>query len=71
MLKVSRSQQQGASRVYGMIIDLLCCVDEIMMEVPKYPQANVYSSEIVTLDLLFALKSAGARARPPRPMPTP
>jgi hypothetical protein len=43
------------------IIDLFCRVDEVMPDVPKHPQANLYPSEIVTLALLFALKGVGPR----------
>lgn len=44
------------------IIELFCCVDDEMLDVPKHPQAKLYPSEVVTLALLFALKGVGNRA---------
>jgi hypothetical protein len=44
------------------IIALFYRVDEVMHDVPKHPQANLYPSEIVTLALLFARKGVGPRA---------
>lgn len=41
---------------------LFCWVDDIMLDVPRYSQANLYPSEVVTLGLLFALKGVGNRA---------
>lgn len=43
------------------IIGLYIRVDEIMRDEPKHPQAGLHPSEIVTLGLLFALKSIGQR----------
>jgi DDE family transposase len=48
---------------YDFIIELYCRVDEVLHDVPKHPQANLYPSEVVTLGILFALKaSMGERA---------
>jgi len=44
------------------ITELLYRVDEIMLDVGKHPQANLYPGEVVTLALLFALKGVGPRA---------
>ncbi len=38
------------------IIALFYRVDQIMREVPKYPQFMLYPSEVVPLVLLFVLK---------------
>ena len=38
------------------IIQLFCCVDDVMSDVPKHSQAKLYPSEVVTIGLLFALK---------------
>lgn len=38
------------------IIDLFCQIDNQMGDQPKDPQAKLYPSEMVTLDVLFALK---------------
>jgi len=44
------------------IIELFWRIDEALKDVPKHPQANLYPSEVVTLDLLFALKGGHSRA---------
>jgi len=44
------------------IIELFCRVDDLMQELPKYNQASLYPSEVVTLALLFAIKGVGNRA---------
>ena len=44
------------------IIALFCRVDEVIGDVPKHSQANLYPSEVVTMALLFALKGVGPRA---------
>ena len=44
------------------IIALFCAVDQEMLDVPKRPDAKLYSSEVVTLALLFAIKGGGTRA---------
>lgn len=44
------------------IISLFCRVHDVMKDLPKHHQANLYPSEIVTLGLLFALKGVGNRA---------
>ncbi len=44
------------------ITNLFWRVDEQMQNVPKYPQAKLNPSELVTLALLFALKGVGPRA---------
>jgi hypothetical protein len=36
------------------IIALFYAVDQEMLDVPKYPDAKLYPSEVVTLALLFA-----------------
>ncbi len=38
------------------IIELFCRVDDMMLNIPKYPQAKMYPSELVTLGIVFALK---------------
>jgi hypothetical protein len=43
-------------------IELFCCLDEVMREMPKHVQALLWPSEIVTLGILFALKGGGNRA---------
>lgn len=48
---------------YDFIIELYCRVDDILQEVPKHSQANLYPSEVVTIGILFAIKgSLGQRA---------
>ncbi len=44
------------------IYELFCRVDDAMANMHKHPQASLYSSEIVTLAFLFALKGVGNRA---------
>ncbi len=44
------------------ITELFCRVDDAMRGVPKHSQAAFYPGEVVTLDLLFALKGVGNRA---------
>jgi hypothetical protein len=44
------------------ITELFCRVDDVMSDVSKHSQANLYRSEIVTLGVLFALKGVGNRA---------
>jgi hypothetical protein len=44
------------------ITELFCRVDDEMTTVPKHPQASLWTSEVVTLGLLFALKGVGDRA---------
>lgn len=44
------------------IIELFCRVDDMMLDVPKHPQAKMYPSELVTLGIVFALKGVGTRA---------
>lgn len=44
------------------IIELFCCVDDAMSDVPKHPQAKLYPSEVVTIGLLFALKGGYFRS---------
>jgi predicted DNA-binding transcriptional regulator AlpA len=44
------------------ITALFCRADAVMIDVPKHPNAHLYSSEIITLALLFALKGMSQRA---------
>src|SRR4029450_8098318 len=44
------------------IIALFYAVDQEMLDVPKHPDATLYSSEVVTLALLYAIKGGGTRA---------
>jgi hypothetical protein len=44
------------------IIALFYAVDQEMLDVPKYPEAKLSPSEVVTLALLFAVKGGGMRA---------
>ena len=44
------------------IIDIFCRVDNVIGHFPKYSQAKLHPSELVTLALLFVLKSSGQRA---------
>jgi hypothetical protein len=44
------------------ITELFCRVDDSMLTAEKTEQAHLYSSEVVTLGLLFALKGSGNRA---------
>ncbi len=44
------------------IIAVFCRVDAVMGSEPKHPQAKLYPSDVVTLALLFALKSVSTRA---------
>lgn len=46
----------------ALIIQMFCAVDDKMGTVPKYPQARLYPSELVTIGLLFALKGGHFRA---------
>jgi hypothetical protein len=46
----------------GFIIELFCRIHDVMKDIPKPHQANLYPSEIVTLAVLFALKGVGNRA---------
>jgi hypothetical protein len=41
---------------------LFCRIDDAMHQVPKYPLAKLYPSEMVTMGVLFALKGVGERA---------
>jgi len=43
------------------ITELFYRVDEVMKEVKKHSQSNLYPSEIVTLGLLYALRGGGER----------
>jgi hypothetical protein len=48
------------------ISELFYRLDEAMKAVPKHPQASLWSSEVVTLGVLFALKgSTESLALPP------
>jgi hypothetical protein len=44
------------------MIILLCTVDQEMLHIPKRPDATLYSSAVVPLALLYALKGGGTRA---------
>jgi hypothetical protein len=44
------------------ITELFCQVDDQMVKVPKYPQAQLWPSEAVTIGLLYAIKGVGTRA---------
>ncbi len=44
------------------ITELFCRMDAAMDGVKRHSQANLYSSEIVTLGFLFAIKGVGDRA---------
>jgi hypothetical protein len=44
------------------IIELFCRVDDQIPDAKKHSQAALYSSEVLTLALLFALKGVGNRA---------
>lgn len=44
------------------ITELFCRIDDVMRDVPKHSQANLYPSEVVTLGFLFALKGVSERA---------
>ena len=44
------------------ITELICRIDDAMIDVPKHPQSLLVPSEIVTLGVLFALKGGGSRA---------
>ena len=44
------------------IIAVFSTVDQDMLEVPKYPDAKLSPSAVVTLALLFAVKGWGTRA---------
>ena len=45
-----------------LITDLFCRIDDQMQSLPKYPQARLWPSEVVTLRVLHALKAVGNRA---------
>lgn len=44
------------------ITELFCRVDDLIDDLPKHPQANLFPSELVTIGLLFALKGDSERA---------
>src|SRR5262245_42681375 len=44
------------------ISELFYGVDEAMKAIPKHPLASLWSSEVVTLGVLLALKGVGTRA---------
>lgn len=44
------------------IIEFFCKIDNEMKDVPKHPLSNLYPSEIVTIAVLFAIKSFSQRA---------
>lgn len=44
------------------IIELFCRIDDLLKDIAKHTQANLYPSEVVTLALLFALKGGNGRA---------
>ena len=46
----------------GFITELFCRIDDVMKDIRKHSQGNLYPSEIVTLAVLFALKGVGERA---------
>ena len=41
------------------ITALFCQVDDHLPDIPKHPEARLWPSEVVTLDLLHALKGLG------------
>ena len=43
------------------ITEPFCRIDDAMSDLPKHPQAKLYPSEIITLEVLFALKGVGNR----------
>lgn len=43
-------------------IELFFRIDEELLDVAKHSQARLYSSEVITLAFLFALKGVGNRA---------
>ena len=43
------------------VIDLFVRVDDAMSDIRKHSQAKLYSSELVTLELLSSLKGDGGR----------
>ncbi len=44
------------------ITELFCRIDDVMKNISKHSQANLYPSEVVTLAILFAIKGVGDRA---------
>ena len=44
------------------ITELFSRIDDLMVEVEKHTQANLYPSEVVSIAILFALKGVGNRA---------
>jgi hypothetical protein len=44
------------------ITTLFCQVADQMPDIPKHPHASLWPSEVVTLELLHALKGVGNRA---------
>ncbi len=44
------------------IAHIFCWVDDQMGDVKKVPQADLYSSKVVTIGILFALKGGHFRA---------
>jgi hypothetical protein len=53
--------EESMTTIY-FIAALFCQVDDHLPAIPKHPDAHLWSSEIVTLGLLHALKGVGNRA---------
>jgi hypothetical protein len=57
-----QQQQSPPLSTEDFITELFCRVDTALAGVPRHPLARLWPSEVVTLDILYALKGRGERA---------
>jgi len=64
MLQFTKTKAPEATLVTteDFIIELFCCVDDVLLDIPKHMQAELYPSEVGTRAILFAIKGVGNRA---------
>src|SRR2546425_4184162 len=61
-LKPLSAERSNFMTTEDIILQIFCIVDDEMNEMPKHSQAKLYPSELVTIGILFALKSGHFRA---------
>src|SRR4029077_14432090 len=54
--------QESRMTTWDLIIALFYHVDEQLHDMPKHPEAHLWASEVVTLELLHARQGVGNRA---------
>jgi hypothetical protein len=56
-LVLRNQKEENPMTTEDIIIQIFCLVDDQMPDIKKHPQAKLYPSELVTIGILFSLKS--------------